>query len=134
MTYGRALWETETATVTCLGLFAVSLALILTAVAAVYGATPTLEGGLVTLAFTLLFGAVPATLVFAPIYAFFRKFRRSHPASAAAIGAASSLIFLVVYYFLEAHPFVTASGLAIYAVPAGIIVGVGVHFLLSKYR
>lgn len=126
MAYLRNLWRVEIAVILCLLAYAVGFTAIMSALADVYSpGPPSMEGAVVVFGLTIVMGAGPATLFFAPVYAFLRTRGAANLIAAIACGIVPG-VFLLFYYseFL---------GLGMYAIPAGALVSAATHATMLKW-
>jgi hypothetical protein len=112
--YWRELWKTEIATAACL----VAVPASAVAFATILSGGRETEAGLIWAYFFVIFGAGPALLLFAPVYAWLRYRKTANIVTAIACGgiAASVLGFM--------H-------LAQTAIPAGCVVALATHLIMK---
>ena len=121
--YWGHLGRVELVVVACLLAYALVLTLVLGLGAAVFAPGPqTWEGFGLAFGLILWFGILPATLLFAPAYAFLRWRGWINLALAIIAGLACGLIFI------------RAGPLALYAIASGVIVAICAHLVLRRMR
>jgi hypothetical protein len=123
----RALWRTEVVVILCLVayalLFAVGIAILEAGRPSIHSF---LDRILIVASLTLLFGAVPAMILFAPVYAAARTWGTVNMAAAVVMGIASSMVSTLFSADLR--------GIAILAVVASALVSAATHVVVAKWR